>query len=295
MPEGDTLYRLARALRPRLEGRGLVRLCLRDRGPVEGLAGARVREVAALGKHLLLALHAPDAAPADWVLHVHLGMRGRVQRRDPAPDVPGRASFALDTERDRILGRDTARCELLRRIDVASHPQLSRLGPDLLAPPVPFSRIARRARRRAPRRVDDLLLDQTVACGIGNVYKSEVLFAEGVAPGTRVAALSDAALGALYRRAALLLSWNLEGGRRNTVRRVTPRDPLRGGEPRSFVYGRAGRPCLRCGGRVAVARSGDGARATFWCPGCQPAQEGADERTRGLGYASGQVRGGVPR
>lgn len=291
MPEGDTVHKLASALRPALEGRALERLWLRDRGEVRALAGRRVCEVATLGKHLLIgiaaardaraghAAHLETRVPArsgsraEWVLHVHLGMHGRWERAHPGGPwrwPRHRASLALRADgREHVCFR-AAVAELVQRRDLSAHPQLSRLGPDLLAPPVPFARVVARARRRAPRAAAELLLDQRVACGAGNAIKNEALFWEGIHPRTRTDALEDAAIERLFRRAAELLAWNLGGGRRTTTRRVTPERPLGPAEPRAWVQDRAGRPCLRCGARIAVARVGDAARPTWWCPRCQP-------------------------
>lgn len=273
MPEGDTLHKLARALRPRLEGRALERLWLRDRGEVRALAGRRVAEVAALGKHLLVAL-APDGDKADWVLHVHLGMHGRFLRggRDgPGRRPPAGAWLALRAGGSEVVCTRPSLAELLRRRELGSHPRLARLGPDLLAPPIPFARIVARARAREPRSAVELLLDQRVACGAGNAIANEALFWEGVHPFTRVDALDDADLERLFRRAALLLAWNVAPGvgRRTTTREVTPTRRLRPGEPRLFVHERAGLPCLRCSARVQVARVGDASRPAWWCPRCQ--------------------------
>ncbi len=274
MPEGDTIHKLAAALRPPLEGRTLGGLWLRDRGWLRPLAEQPVREVAALGKHLLIVI---GAAPRDaWVLHVHLGMHGRWHRfgRDRAwPRPQHQAVVRLEVAQETHVCSRAARAELLRRLEVATHPSLSRLGPDLLAPPVDFAAIVRRARRREPRSAAELLLDQRVACGIGNVYKSEVLFLEGVHPGTPVATLSDAAVERLYRRASQLMRWNLRSVRRTTLRPVATGERLpRAARERSWVYDRAREPCRRCAALVRTARLGDDARPTWWCPSCQAAR-----------------------
>jgi endonuclease-8 len=102
------------------------------------------------------------------------------------------------------------------------------------------------------------LLDQRVACGVGNVYKSEVAFAVRVDPFTPLAAIDVATRRVLVETAARLLRANVERARRTTVA---------GG---LAVYGRAGRPCRRCGTLVRSRRQGEDARTTYWCPRCQP-------------------------
>lgn len=277
MPEGDTVHNAANAMRPRIEGRMLTKLWLRDRGDVPALEGARIEEVAALGKHFLFVLG--ERA----VLHVHLGMNGRWLRYAPGEKWRRAASTAvvrLDTaEWSHVCHRAPVH-ELLRRRDVALHPVLSRLGPDLLAPELDLDRVVARARTREARSAAELLLDQRVACGIGNVYKSEVLFAEGVHPDRDPRSLADRDIAALYGRARTLMLQNVGGWRRTTVRALAPGEQLPLGMPRLFVYGRGGQPCLRCGARVASRLHGDDARTTYWCPRCQPAalKDGTEDR-----------------
>jgi endonuclease VIII len=268
VPEGDTIHRLAARLRPALEGKTARALWLRDRGDVPELTGVAIEEVVALGKHLLIALGARH------VFHGHLGMHGKwfayrhgeAWRRSPATAVA-----RIDTADGVFVCFRAPVAEVLRRIELSAHPVLSRLGPDLLAPEVDFARVVRRARRSDARSVADLLLDQRVACGIGNVYKNEVLFVERVQPWTEPAALDDAQIESLYRRARELMQRNLGGWKRTTVAQIRAEQPWPRELPRVFVYGRGGEPCLRCGGAIASRRQGDAARTTFWCARCQSA------------------------
>lgn len=268
MPEGDTVHKIARALRARLEGERLASLWLREPGAIEALAGARVREVAALGKHLLIAL-APPGGGGDRVLHVHLGMHGRWRRVEPTAPRSGGERLRIAVEKDAFGCLRAPVVELLRRVELATHPGLARLGPDLLGAELDLAAVVARARRRDPATVADLLLDQTVACGLGNVYKSELPFLEGIAPRASPRALDDARIAALYQRGRELLLANLGGWRRTTTRAVQPGETWPAGAARLWVYGRHGRACLRCEARIAVERLGDLARATWWCGGCQ--------------------------
>lgn len=268
MPEGDTVHKIANALRPPLEAAPLASLWLRDRGDLASFTGTVVEEVSALGKHLLIAL-----GPRH-VLHVHLGMHGkwfRNRRGESNGRADRSAVLRIETEADRFTCARAPVAELLRRADLAAHPVLARLGPDLLAPGFDASRAVVRARRCDARSIADLLLDQRAACGIGNVYKSEVLFAEGIDPWTPPARIDAARLAAVYARARTLMQGNLGGWRRTTVRPVRSGDAWPLGLPRLFVYGRAGEACLRCGARIASRLQGDAARTTYWCPRCQPA------------------------
>ena len=142
-----------------------------------------------------------------------------------------------------------------------------RLGPDLIADHPQLERIAAHARTllEPDALLVDLLLDQRVACGIGNVYKSEVLFLEARSPHASLGETTDEVLTGLYRRAVGLLRGNLGAGPRVTRRVADGRSNL-------WVYRRRGLPCLRCGTKVEGADLGRIRRSTYWCPGCQPAE-----------------------
>jgi endonuclease-8 len=106
-----------------------------------------------------------------------------------------------------------------------------------------------------------VLLDQRIACGIGNVYKSEACFAVGRHPATPIGDLDDAGRRELFATAAAQLQANLGGGPRTTA------GPVPG---TLAVYGRARRSCRRCGSPIEYGRVGTSARSTYWCPTCQP-------------------------
>jgi endonuclease-8 len=108
--------------------------------------------------------------------------------------------------------------------------------------------------------IAEVLLDQRIACGVGNVYKSETLFACRVNPFTPLRDLDEATRRSLFAAAARLLQANLHDAARTTV--------LTGG---LAVYGRARRPCLKCGTAIARRSHGQPVRVTYWCPRCQPA------------------------
>jgi endonuclease-8 len=111
--------------------------------------------------------------------------------------------------------------------------------------------------------VGEALLQQTIACGVGNVYKSETLFLAGLDPWRPVADLGPDERLEVYRLAQRLMLRNRRGGVRRT-RFAVDGPPL-------WVYGRVGEPCLRCGGAIAVRRQGAAGRTTYWCRACQPA------------------------
>ena len=268
MPEGDSIFRLAAKLAPVLDGREVLAFSARKftNDTARSLVGRHIESVAAKGKNLLVRFD--DRR----VLHVHLRMEGRVfverprsafwAPRDPhfEPDlrivVPGAS----------VVGHRLPVVRLLSREDRA--PDLSQLGPDLVREGWDEDEAIRRLRTlEGTREIADALLVQRVAAGIGNVYKSEVLFLEGIHPRVSLAMLPDDTLRALLRRASTLLRRNLGDGPRTTR-------PTLGGA-RLWVYGRGGKPCLRCQTpivRFMVTRS------TYFCPRCQPERERIAER-----------------
>jgi endonuclease-8 len=163
--------------------------------------------------------------------------------------------------------------EVLLPRQAARHRPLLALGPDLLGltvgrdgpAPLPepdWATVQARAREQPTRPLVDLLLDQRVACGLGNVYKSELLFLHGLHPWAPVGSIAAPVLDAVYKQGRRLLIANTRRGRRTTR-----------GDGRSgalWVYGRAGSPCLRCGEPVQHdAGTGPVPRGTDWCPRCQ--------------------------
>ncbi len=257
MPEGDTIWKTASTLDRALAGRTVVAfeaaVPLRRRPAV----GASIVAVHARGKHLLVEFD--DRT----MLHTHMRMHGSWHVYRPGE----RWQRPRSSMRVRIETDDTeAVCfsapvvEMLTDAEVQRHPRLSALGPDLTAPAPDVAASSRRLSSMGDVEIGVALLDQRVAAGIGNVYKSEVLFACGVDPFAPVAWLGEDVRARLLETAATLLRHNTE--------RAGPRVTIRGGG--LAVYGRSGLPCTRCGSTVRSARQGEHARVTYWCPSCQP-------------------------
>lgn len=262
MPEGDTVHRNARVLERELQGRTLARFFVRDRGDVPELVGRTIDRIEARGKHLLVHMS------GGWILRVHLGMKGSWVRRHVRERTPADATATLvvDETAYTCVGAFTA--ELMRENALRTHPRLGRLGPDLLADPPDIAAAVKRAMQPAyaNREIGDVLMDQRVAAGIGNVYKSEVLFECRVHPRTRMHHITPEKMAELYERAAHLMRLNLLTRRRTAVplrRRPTPTSH------RLWVYMRAGKPCLDCGTRIERFMQGDMNRSTYFCPRCQ--------------------------
>jgi endonuclease VIII len=255
MPEGDTIHRTAATLRTVLEGRELERFDaprVRGRPPA---AGSRIDAVEARGKHLLIRFG--DGA----VLHSHMRMTGswhtyrtgETWRRHAS-----RARVVIETPSSVAVCFDAPVVELLDERSVARHSQLRALGPDLCVPEPDIEEAARRMDALDPATpIGVALLDQRVASGVGNVYRSDVLWACGVDPFLALAELDPGRRRELLVTAARMLRANLGAWRRRTV-------------PQGLaVYDRAGRPCRRCGAAIRARRLGVQARSVWWCPGCQ--------------------------
>lgn len=270
MPEGDSIYRVAALLRPHLEGEVLTDVRVRGDALLPALVGQVVVGVESRGKHLLIR---PEAGP---LLRVHLGMRGNWRRFEPGSTwrrSRASASLIVATAQD-VFACFRASVEVLEGPFPERSRSLVALGPDLLGDEPDLARALDRARSDPRRQLHEVLLDQRVAAGIGNVYKSELLFLAGLDPTTPVGSLEPAELGALYQRAIRLLRANLGPGRRVT-RGLEPGEVSpRPGEARHYVYRRAGRHCFRCETPIRFRRSGDQARSTYWCPACQPSRVG---------------------
>jgi endonuclease-8 len=162
---------------------------------------------------------------------------------------------------------------------------LGHLGPDLIDPDTDLAAVVRRARHgTGDRSISEVLLDQRVAAGIGNVYRNEVLFEAGTHPERPLAQLSDEQVRWLFERAAAQLRANV-GRHRTTTGARRP-----GSE--TYVYDRAGRPCWRCGTTVESSRTTDRQRTTYWCPSCQPAPGSSSSAKRASSSSSTGGRGG---
>ena len=261
MPEGDTLHKIARSMAPRLEGRVLEELWLRDRGHVRELENSRVERIRAIGKHLLIELQ------GGWTVRVHLGLKGRVRAYVRSESQPSWPTARFSSGAVSFVCTKAYRAELVSPGRRLAHPKLRALGPDLLADEPGFDTMVRRATIAAHqhREISEVLLDQTIAAGIGNVYKSELLFLERLHPRTPLHQVDTSHLRRLLVRASDLMKRNLQTRRRITVPphiRLEHRTLL-------WVYGRSRKPCLACGERIERIVQGSQARSTYFCPSCQ--------------------------
>jgi endonuclease VIII len=264
MPEGHTLHRLAR-LHQRRFGRAPVRVGSPQGRFSDGAAavdGRVLRKADAWGKHLFH--HYAGGA----VVHVHLGLYGTFTEFESAdtPDPVGQVRMRMIGSRFGTDLRGPTVCEVITESEIVD--VVARLGPDPLRPDADPARAWSRI-IKSRRSIGALLMDQSVLAGVGNVYRSEVLYRHRIDPYRAGSAISAAEFDALWSDLVALMK---VGVRRGKIVVMRPEDdhgaPGYGpGRPRTYVYRRAGEPCRVCGTEVRTAVL-EG-RNLFWCPTCQ--------------------------
>jgi endonuclease-8 len=271
MPEGDTIHRAARNLRTALAGHIVTRFetVFPQLARVDAdapLAGRTIDDVTAAGKNLLMAFS------GDLHLHTHMRMNGSwhlyrpgERWRKPRRDM----RIVIETDDWLAVAFNVPVAEFHDGRSLARQEDLRRIGPDLLGEMFDTEEAMRRIRERGETEIADVLLNQRVVAGIGNEYKSEVLFVSRVSPFSRVSELDDERLLAILRNARKLMLANV---RKRSAARITTfsLDPRQ----KQYVFGRGGQPCRKCGERILYAKQGKDARGTYWCPKCQPPAPG---------------------
>jgi DNA-formamidopyrimidine glycosylase len=227
------------------------------------LDGQVLQKADAKGKHLFLGFDNQR-----W-LHVHLGLYGKwAFRATPALPPVGQVRVRIESADFYADLRGATACEVMTRPEVRD--TMARLGPDPLRRDGDRDEFFRRVRTRR-RTIAELLMDQAVIAGVGNVYRAEVLFRARLSPDILGNALDEDTVGALWDDLSTL---QRDGVKRGTIVTTVPADrppgARRGRPPRSaahYVYRRAGEPCRICG--TPVATRVVAARNLFWCPVCQ--------------------------
>ncbi len=266
MPEGDTIFRAARTLDRALGGQVVTRfesvlphlLRVNEDAPV---AGRTVESVRPKGKWLLMTFS------GDLILLTHMLMSGswHIYR----PGETWRKSryhmrIVVETAAIVAVAFNVQVAEFHNERSLARRPGFNRLGPDALGDAFDAGAAVANLAAHPELEIGAALLNQSLLAGLGNVYKNEVCFACGVNPFRKVAALEGGQLGQLVSTAREFLLANVtpESAFRRTTR-------LANVEERLWVYGRAGKPCRRCGAPIQSQKEAIGARVNFWCPLCQ--------------------------
>ena len=273
MPEGDTIFRAARTLLRALAGKAVTAFesvfpALNRIDEDASVVGRTIERIHSTGKHLLMHFS------GDLVLRTHMRMNGswhiyrpgerwQRARRDMRIIV-----ITADFE---AVGFNIPVAEFMSESALARHPELRKLGPDVLADDFDPAKALANLLARGQSEIADALLNQRALAGLGNVYKSEVLFMCGINPFARVQDLTEAQLASIVETGQRVLKMNVTeglqpmttyGGLRRTTGRSDPKERL-------WVYGRARLPCRRCGTAILVRKQGTDARLTYWCPECQ--------------------------
>jgi endonuclease-8 len=279
MPEGDTIYRAARALQRAIGGKvvtgfetGLAKLARgNDDAP---LMGRTVEKVESRGKWLLiyfsgdLILVTHMLMSGSWHLY-RIGERWRMGR--------GRMRVVIRTEDWEVVAFNVPIAEFFTARSLERGSQVPKLGPDILAGEFTVAggveRLAAYGRENPDAEIGVVLLNQRVLAGLGNVYKSEVAFAAGVNPFRKMRSITAKEMLAMVDFAQRYMKANVADGKGDGIvtyagnRRTTH---AMNREERLWVYRRQGQECRRCGAEVMMRKQGEQARSTYWCPVCQP-------------------------
>ncbi len=286
MPEGDTIFKTATTLRKAILGKRITGFEARvdqitERYRPSFIVHRRIHAVEPRGKHLLVVMRPDpdDSEPItvperlelelnrnDLVLHTHLRMTGSwhiYRHGEPWQKPRHYRKVVIETEGFVVPCFSAPVVELLTARETARHEQLVSLGPDAIIEEFDGADALQRLRARPDVEIGVAIMIQRIMAGVGNVYKSEVLFIKRVNPFSKVGDLNDDTLKRLISESHKLLRLNGDNGHRRTHFGLDERQRL-------WVYQRSGRPCRVCGTTIKVRRQGLDARVTFWCPNCQP-------------------------
>lgn len=274
MPEGDTIFRAARTLHRALAGQVVTAFdtayahlaVVHENTPITGRV---VERVEARGKHLLMRFS------GELTLRTHMRMSGswHVYRPGDTWQRPRAAArVVIETAAFAAAAFNVPVAEFVADSDANRDRAVTGLGPDLLANEFDVDEAVWRLRGNRHATIAEALLDQQAVAGIGNVFKSELLFLARLWPFLTPSSVSDATWQVVLADARRLLRANVIDhaaagfatyrGMRRTTGRLDPRERL-------WVYGRQGKPCRRCGTRIEMRRQGDLNRSTYYCPTCQ--------------------------
>lgn len=249
MPEGDTIWRTAETLRGALQDKRIA-----DAKPdtLKRFKGRIVTDVKPVGKHLLIRF---DNGLA---IHSHMRMQGAwhvYNAGEPWRRPQWQAKALLQTE-----DGTQAVCFSAPTIELVKdeNTKLGHLGPDILTEGWDIQEVIARARKHNTTPIGELLLDQRVTAGIGNIHRCEALYQTQISPFKPTKDLTDGDLKQLFEAARQNMQHNLHPTAKTTTTRSKP-----------AVHARAGRPCPRCGTRIRVRAQGEHARLVYWCPACQ--------------------------
>lgn len=289
MPEGDTIYRSARAMQRAIGGKmvtgfdtGLAKLArVNDDTP---LTGRMVEKVESKGKWLLVYFS------GDLILVTHMLMSGSWHLYRTGEKWwmgKDRMRVAIRTAEWEAVAFNVPIAEFHTARSLERNSQVPKLGPDVLSAEFTVeagvTRLKEYGAEHPEAEIAVALLNQRVLAGLGNVYKSEVAFAAGVNPFRAMRTITEREMEVMVEKSQQWLKVNVLDGAGDGIvtysgnRRTTGASNR---EARLWVYGRQGQECRRCGATVMMRKQGEQARSTYWCPECQP-WEGEGEAPKG--------------
>jgi endonuclease-8 len=279
MPEGDTIFRAARAMHRVLVGSTVTGFdtayaklaSVSDNTPVTGRI---IEKVEARGKWLLISFS------GDMILLTHMLMSGSwhlYRTNERWQKSRSSMRMVISTNDWQAVGFNIPIAEFHTSRTLARHAGVATLGPDLLAKEFRANQgaavVTAYAQTHPDAEIGDVLLNQRVLAGLGNVYKSEVCFMAAVNPFRKIHAITPEEITLITEIAHRYISQNVKEGAEEgivpyTGMRRTTHSSDHGA--RLWVYRRQGEECRRCGTTLLSRKQGVGARTTFWCPQCQP-------------------------
>ncbi len=282
MPEGDTIFRTARTLGRVLVGKPVT--SFRSTYPLltrfnddTPLAGQTVERVEARGKWLLIYFS------GGGILTSHLLMNGRwhIYRHGERWQLAHiHMRIVIENDQYQAVGFRVPIAEMHTARSLQRNIRIPRAENDLLSGEFDAAAALERMLTRPGEAVADVLLDQGVLAGVGNVFKSEICFVNGLHPFRRAGTLTRDEAAAAIASAQRLLRANVleDSGDTIVTFRGQQRRTTHASDPGAslWVYGRAGEPCRKCGELIRRRIQGADARVTFWCPLCQPMPDGSE-------------------
>lgn len=262
MPEGDTIHRAARTLQTALAGQTVTKFeTVFPQLARAEVTGRAIERIEAVGKNLLMHFS------GDLHIRTHMRMNGTWHIYRPGERWRKRFSemrIVIETAVWVAVAFNVPVAELHDGRSLERQEDLLRIGPDLIAEIFDAEEAKRRIRERADEEIANVILNQRVVAGIGNEYKSELLFMARVSPFALVRDVTDEQLETLLAIARKVMVANVEmrSPARTTNFSLDPRQ-------KQFVYSRGGQSCRKCGAIVQYAKQGKDARGTYWCPVCQ--------------------------
>lgn len=274
MPEGDTIFRAARSLHKVLAGHVVTGFetayAHLDRVSVDSpIVGRTIERCVAAGKHLLISFS------GDLILRTHMRMNGSwhlYRHGERWWRGPQAMRVRIDTADWVAVAFNVPVAEFVTSRQLETRDPVAQLGPDLLGVTFDRDEAIRRIIASGARPIAMTLLDQRIVAGIGNVYKSEVLFLTGVHPEVPSSAVPLPVLEAMMDTARRLLLDNVVEGsspRIQTYRNLRQLSPYSESDESLWVYGRCNKPCRKCSTPIDMKKMGLDARSTYWCANCQ--------------------------